>query len=65
VVRRSPIGITAKLVLVPIGDGSYEHLGAPLPLPGPLELKEGLLELGREGTSELCRWPDLGVYSLG
>lgn len=37
--------MSSKLVLTPTGNGSTEHLGEDVSLPGAIELKEGLYEV--------------------
>lgn len=43
--------MSSKLVLTPTGDGSTEHLGEDVALPGAIDLKEGLYEVRSAGQA--------------
>ncbi|GFR43808.1 hypothetical protein Agub_g4933 [Astrephomene gubernaculifera] len=45
--RRTHVMVTNKLMLHPTGSGDCGHLGEQVPLPGPVELREGTQDVGR------------------
>ncbi|KAL4439002.1 hypothetical protein ABPG77_006939 [Micractinium sp. CCAP 211/92] len=51
--RAGRLCVSSKLVLTPTGDGSTEHLGEDVALPGAIDLKEGLYELGRASPADI------------
>ncbi|KAL4452604.1 hypothetical protein ABPG75_008266 [Micractinium tetrahymenae] len=51
--RAGRLCVSSKLVLTPTGNGSTEHIGEEVPLPGAIELKEGLFELGRAAPADI------------
>lgn len=48
-----PNAISNKLVLVPTGDGTTDHLGMKVEIPGSLTLNDGINEVGREQPADL------------
>ncbi|PSC74722.1 serine threonine-kinase [Micractinium conductrix] len=51
--RGSRLVCSAKLVLTPVGTGKTEHIGEEVAMPGAIELKEGLFELGRADPADI------------
>eukprot|EP00884_Botryococcus_braunii_P018500 jgi/Botrbrau1/5333/Bobra.0346s0007.1 len=51
---RRALAVNNKYVLVPIGDGSCDHLEESIPLPNAIELTgEGLFEVGRDVPADV------------
>jgi len=47
------VAASGRLVLTPIGNGNWEHIGDKVPLPEPIPLKQGVYEVGRAAPADI------------
>jgi hypothetical protein len=51
--RMPVVALSSRLVLMPTGNGSWDHIGEKVPLPQPIELKDGVYEVGRAEPADI------------
>lgn len=53
-VQRMPVvALSSRLVLMPTGNGSWDHIGEKTAMPKPIELKDGVYEVGRAEPADI------------
>lgn len=51
--RMPVVALSSRLVLMPTGNGAWDHIGEKVAMPQPIELKDGVYEVGRAEPADI------------